>query len=104
MRKRYPSDISRKQFAVIEPILLSARKKTSPRKLDLYEVFCAVLYLLKTGCQWRALPNDFPKWRSVHAYFQIWSERKEKQPSLLERVLKKIGQRNAYQRWSDRKN
>lgn len=35
------------------------------------------------------LPKDFPKWRSVHAYFQIWSERPEGQPSLLERVLKK---------------
>ncbi|MAZ40179.1 MAG: hypothetical protein CMF49_08660 [Legionellales bacterium] len=47
-------------------------------------------YLLKTGCQWRALPNDFPKWRSVHAYFQIWSEMKNDEPSILERVLKKI--------------
>ncbi len=44
MRKRYPSDITRAQFAVIELILLSARKRTAPRKLDLYEVFCAVLY------------------------------------------------------------
>ena len=104
MRKRYPSDITRAQFAVIEPILLSARKKTAPRKLDLYEVFCAVLYLLKTGCQWRALANDFPKWRSVHAYFQIWSEKKEDQPSILERVLKKMCWRGPYQQWSDREN
>ena len=49
MRKRYPSDISREQFKKIKPILLTARKNTRPRKLDLYEVFCAVLYLLKTG-------------------------------------------------------
>lgn len=104
MRKRYPSDITRAQFAAIEPILLSARKKTAPRKLDLYEVFCAVLYLLKTGCQWRALPNDFPRWRSVHAYFQIWAEKKEDQASILERVLKKISWRGPYQQWSDRKN
>ena len=90
MRKRYLSDITREQFSLIEPLLLSARKKTSPRKLDLYEVFCAVLYLLKTGCQWRALPNDFQKWRNVHAYFQIWSESSEANPSILERVLKKI--------------
>jgi transposase len=90
MRKKYPSDISRKQFATIEPLLLSARKRTAPRKLDLYDVFCAVLYILKTACQWRMLPSDFPKWRSVHAYFQIWSEQKENQPSLLEKALKKI--------------
>jgi len=104
MRKRYPSDISREQFKKIKPILLTARKNTRPRTLDLYEVFCAVLYLLKTGCQWRALPNDFPKWRSVHAYFQIWSEKQENQPSILERVLKKISWRGPYQQWSDREN
>lgn len=91
MRKPYPSDISREQFAAIEPLLLSARKITAPRRLDLYEVFCAVLYLLKTACQWRMLPKDFPKWRSVHSYFQIWSERIDDKPSLLEQALKKIG-------------
>jgi len=97
MRKRYPSDITREQFCMIEPLLLSARKQTAPRKLDLYEVFCAVLYLLKTGCQWRALPNDFPKWRSVHAYFQIWSERKEGGLSILECVLKKISRQRSHE-------
>lgn len=96
MRKSYPSDISREQFSKIEPLLLSARKITAPRKLDLYDVFCAVLYLLKTACQWRMLPKDFPKWRSVHAYFQIWSERIEDQPSLLEQALKKISRRSSY--------
>ena len=104
MRKRYPSDITREQFAIIEPILLVARKRTAPRKLELYEVFCAVLYLLKTGCQWRALPNDFPKWRSVHAYFQIWSEQKEGNSSILERVLKKISWPGPYKQWTDREN
>jgi transposase len=96
MRKSYPSDISREQFAIIEPLLISARKITAPRELDLYDVFCAVLYLLKTACQWRMLPSDFPKWRSVHSYFQIWSERKNEQPSLLEQALKKIGSKNSH--------
>jgi Transposase and inactivated derivatives len=95
MRRAYPSDISREQFSKIEPLLLSARKATRPRELDLYDVFCAILYLLKTACQWRMLPSDFPKWRSVHAYFQIWSERPDDQPSLLEQALKKIGRRNS---------
>ncbi len=63
-------------------------QKTAPRKVDLYDVFCAVLYLLRTG--WRALPSDFPKWRTVHAYFQIWSEPRD-DGSLLERALKKSG-------------
>lgn len=92
MRHRYPSDISREQFEQIRPLLESARKKTAPRKVDLYDVFCAVLYLLRTGCQWRALPSDFPKWRTVHSYFAIWSEPRE-DGSLLEQALKKSGWR-----------
>ncbi len=92
MRKSYPSDISREQFEVIKPLLESARRKTSPRRVDLYEVFCAVLYLLRSGCQWRMLPEEFPKWRTVHSYFAIWSEPREG-GSLLERALKKSGWR-----------
>ncbi len=92
MRQSYPSDITKEQFSIIEPILLSARKRTSPRKLNLYEIFCGVLYILKTGSQWRMLPHDFPKWRSVHYYFQVWSERQDDKPSILDQVLKKIGQ------------
>ncbi|WP_200844096.1 IS5 family transposase [Pantoea sp. 18069] len=88
MRKSYPSDISREQFEIIKPLLESARKKTSPRRVDLYEVFCAVLYLLRSGCQWRMLPEEFPKWRTVHSYFAIWSEPREG-GSLLEQALKK---------------
>ena len=70
----------------------SARKATRPRRVDLYEVFCAVLYLLRTGCQWRALPSDFPTWRTVHSYFVIWSQAREG-ASLLEQALKKSGWR-----------
>ena len=91
--KRYPSDISREQFGQILPLLEQARRKTKPRTVDLYEVFCAVLYLLRTGCQWRALPSDFPKWRTVHSYFAQWSEPGQDGMSLLERALKKSGWR-----------
>ena len=92
MRKIYPSDITREQFEFIRPLLEAARKKTKPCELDLYDVFCGVLYILKNGCEWRALPSDYPKWRSVYSYFQIWSEQpKKKEKSLLEQILKKIG-------------
>ena len=69
-------------------MLESARKQTRPRTVDLYDKFCAVLYLLRTGCQWRDLPTDFPKWRTVHTYFMIWSEIDDDGKSLLERALK----------------
>ena len=49
MRKKYPSDVSPEQFERIAPSLEGLRKKTRPRTVDLYEVFCALLYLLKGG-------------------------------------------------------
>jgi len=90
-RKQYPSDISREKFAEIELLLRSVRRTTKPVKLDLYEVFCAVLYLLRTGCQWRYLPPEFPKWQTVYAYWRKWSEPDQHGMSVLERALKKSG-------------
>ena len=60
MSHSYPSDISREQFARILPMLESARRRTKPRTVDLYDVFCGVLYLLKSGCQWHA-PSGLPR-------------------------------------------
>ena len=88
-RKIYPSDISREQFAPLLPLLESARKRTAPRQVDLYDVFYAILYLQRTGCSWRALPGDFPKWRTVHSYFQRWTGPRESGISILEKALKK---------------
>jgi transposase len=96
-KKKYPSDISREQFEKIRPILERARKTTKPREVDLYEVFCAVLYLLKSGCQWRMLPGEFPKWPTVYSYFAKWSKPHKEEVSLLERALKKSGWRGPYQ-------
>jgi transposase len=101
-RKPYPSDITRQQFERIRPLLESARTTTRPREIDLYEVFCAVLYLLKSGCQWRALPRDFPRWPSVYAYFRIWREVDEEGKSLLERALKKSGWRGPHETGAER--
>ena len=104
-RKVYPSDITREQFEIIRPILESAQKKTKPRKIDQYDVFCALLYLLKSGCQWRMLPSDFPQWKLVHYYFTVWSGKKNKNTSsLLEEVLKKIGQRRTLEKWQKIQN
>ncbi len=94
MRKSTSNDISRKQFEVILPLLESARKKTNPRRVDLYAVICAVLYLLRSGCQWLMLPETFPKWRTVHSYFTIGSEPREG-GRLLEQTLKKLGWRSS---------
>jgi hypothetical protein len=88
--KGYPSEITREQFELIKTELESARKTTKPRKLDLFEVFNAILYVLTGGIQWRMLPKDYPKWQSVYFYFQIWSEKTDGKDSILESVLKKL--------------
>ena len=72
--KKYASDISREKFAELEPLLCSVRRCTKPTTVDRYEVFCAVLYVLRTGCQWRFLPSEWPKWQTVYSYFAKWSE------------------------------
>ena len=103
MSHSYPSDISREQFVRILPTLESARRRTKPRTVDLYDVFCGVLYLLKSGCQWRMLPADFPHWRTCYKYFRQWSERPGPgQDSILEQVLKKIGWRGPTKQWTER--
>ena len=101
-RKQYPSDVSREQFERVRPLLEGVRKRTKPRTVDLYEVFNAVLYLLKSGCQWRMLPDGLPKWRTVHSYFAQWSEPGPDGISVLERALKKIRWRGPSQTGTQR--
>lgn len=90
MRKPYDSDITREQFAHISLDLESAKKRTSPRRVDLYDVFCAILYLLKNGCTWRNIPHDFPKWELVRYYYDVWTKKDKQGQSLLEYVLQKL--------------
>ena len=99
IKKLYPSDITREQFDKVLPMLESVRKKTKPKTLDLYLVFNAVLYLLKTGCQWRALPKDYPDYRMVHYHFTIWRD-----SGILDQVLKKNNWRGPTKQWSEREN
>lgn len=88
-RKQYASDISPERFAEIELLLRSVRRRTKPTQVDIYEVFCAVLYVLRTGCQWRFLPSEWPKWQTVYSYFAKWSKPDQDGISVLERALKK---------------
>jgi hypothetical protein len=69
----YPSDITRDEFNIIKNILENVRKTTKPRSIDLHDIFCAIMYVNKSGCQWRMLTSYFPKWNTVCYYFQIWT-------------------------------
>ena len=100
--KKYASDISREKFAELEPLLQSVRRCTKPTTVDRYDVFCAVLYVLRTGCQWRFLPSQWPKWQTVYSYFAKWSEPDQSGVSVLERALKKSGGRGAFKTGAQR--
>jgi len=66
----YPTNLSDSQWQYISNYLDTKRK----RKYELREVFNGILYLLKTGCQWRMLPGDFPDWHMVYYYFSSWKK------------------------------
>src|SRR5262249_52252997 len=67
----YPSDLTDAQWALIEPHL-PVSSGGRPRKTDLRDVVDAIFYLLRTGCQWRYLPKDFPPKSTVWRYFDQW--------------------------------
>ena len=85
----YPSDITREQFEIIRKDLEGAKKKTKPRDIDLYHIYCAILYIVKGGIQWRMLPSDFPKFGIVRYYYDVWSTKRKDGTSFLSEVLKK---------------
>ena len=88
MRETYPSDISREQFSLIEADLLTATKTTRPRRIAIYDIFCAVLYRLREGCRWRSLPHDFPKWQICYYHYNLWRKAEDDEESLLDRILR----------------
>jgi putative transposase len=67
----YPSDVTDAQWALIEPHI-PVYPGGRPRKTDLRDVVDAILYVLRTGCQWRYLPKDFPPKSTVWRYFDEW--------------------------------
>ena len=58
-RKPYPSDITKGQYQLIEPLVKRRRKRTGRPPADMYEVVNGMLYVLSTGCRWRDLPHDY---------------------------------------------
>src|SRR5215210_5767549 len=71
-RRAYPTDLTDAQWALVAPLLNGRAWTGRPRTLDRREVVNALLYLLRTGCQWRLLPHEFPNWNSVRYYYDLW--------------------------------
>jgi putative transposase len=71
-RKPYPSDVTDEQWTILEPLIPPARPGGRPREVDIREVVNALFYRNRNGCGWRALPHDFPAWKTVYNYSQWW--------------------------------
>lgn len=82
----YSTDLSNTQWQFIKSSLNIAERK---RKYDLREIWNAVIYLVKTGCQWRMLPSNFPKWQLVYYYYSRWAAL-EMFDLLLEKLRNKV--------------
>ena len=68
----YPSDLTDEQWAILAPLLPPRSHRGRPPEVDLRAVMNAICYVLRTGCQWRYLPADFPNDNTVYWYFAKW--------------------------------
>lgn len=71
-RKPYTTDLNDNEWKLLEPYMPKPKPTGRPREHSLREILDAIFYITKSGCVWRLLPNDFPKWQSVHHYFRLW--------------------------------
>ena len=70
---RYPSDLTDEEWALIEPCIPPARRGGNKRTVKLREVVNGLMYILSTGCQWRAIPKDLPPRSTLYDYFDLWN-------------------------------
>lgn len=94
-RRQYPSDVTEGQWRSILPLLPQPSKRGRP-PIDRREVVNAILYVVRTGCQWRQLPHDFPNWKTVYTVFWRWRKAgvwKRVHDALREKVRKATGKK-----------
>jgi transposase len=69
---RYPSDVTDEEWASIAPLIPLAKRGGRKRSVQVREVLNGLMYLLSTGCQWRAIPRDLPPKSTIYHYFDAW--------------------------------
>lgn len=72
-RLRYPSDLTEAEWELVAPLIPPAKRGGNKRTVDLREVVNGLMYVLSTGCQWRAIPKDLPPRSTLHDYLDLWS-------------------------------
>ena len=70
--KRYASDLDDQEFARIAPLVAQKEGSGKKRTVDIREILNAIFYRVRTGCQWRMFPKDFPAWYHVWYYYRVW--------------------------------
>ena len=70
---RYPSDLTDDEWGLVEPLIPPGKTGGGKRTVIMREVVNGLMYILSTGCQWRAIPKDLPPRSSVHGYFDLWT-------------------------------
>ena len=70
---RYPSDLTDDEWAHVEGLIPPAKPGGNKRTVDVREVMNGIMYILSTGCQWRAIPKDLPPKSTVHDFLDLWS-------------------------------
>jgi putative transposase len=71
-REHYPSDMTDREWRLLERWIPPAKPGGRPRKYAMREIVNAIRYVLRTGCSWRLLPHDFPPYRAVFHYCRTW--------------------------------
>ena len=71
-RLPYPSDLTDRQWRLLAPLIPTAKPGGRPRSHDPRELINAILYVVRNGCTWRALPHDLPRWQTAYYYFRRW--------------------------------
>lgn len=71
---RYPSDLTDPEWALVGPLIPPAKRGGNKRTVDIREVVNGLMYVLSTGCQWRAIPKDLPPSTTIHDYFRRWTD------------------------------
>lgn len=72
VRPPYPSDLSDAEWAILEPLVPAGRPGGRPRAHPDRDLLDAMLYVLRGGIAWRALPHEYPPWQTVYHYFRLW--------------------------------
>ncbi len=70
---RYPSDVTDAEWALVGPLIPPGKRGGGKRTVEMRSIVDGLMYVLSTGCQWRAIPKDLPPKSTIHGYFDLWT-------------------------------